>query len=106
MSLDVYLEDEGHEVYWANITHNLGRMASEAGIYEVLWRPEEVGVVKARDLISPLKDGLLKLEGDPTRYEEYNAPNGWGMYKNFVPFVKKYLKACEENPDANVRVTR
>lgn len=54
MSLDVYLTrkklvsydngksfiEETEDVYWANITRNLNKMASEAGIYEALWRPE------------------------------------------------------------------
>jgi hypothetical protein len=26
-------------VYNANITHNLGKMAEKAGLYETLWRP-------------------------------------------------------------------
>ena len=44
MSLDVYLTDaEGREVFSANITHNLGAMAKEAGIYMHLWRPDELG---------------------------------------------------------------
>ncbi len=32
--------------------------------------------------------------------------NGWGTYKNFVPWVAKYLAACEEYPDADVSVSR
>lgn len=107
MSLDVYLEnDDGDEVYWANITHNLNRMANAAGIYRTLWRPEEIGAVKARDLIEPMREGLRKLKKDPSRYERYNAPNGWGLYEHFVPWVEKYLAACEQNPDANVKVSR
>ncbi len=43
MSLDVHLEDEnGNDLYWRNITHNLTTMASTAGLYECLWRPEEL----------------------------------------------------------------
>ena len=107
MSLDVYLEEvRPSEVYWANITHNLGKMAGEAGIYEALWRPEEIGITKAGQLIEPLQAGLAKLKADPAHYEQFNAPNGWGLYKHFVPFVEKYLAACEENPDATVRVSR
>ena len=30
------------EVYSANITHNLGGMAREGGIYQACWRPEEI----------------------------------------------------------------
>ena len=36
------LEPRREEVYGANITHNLGKMAAEAGIYEALWRPYQL----------------------------------------------------------------
>lgn len=107
MSLDVYLEVmKPTEVYSANITHNLGRMAEEAGIYKALWRPEEIGITKAEQLIEPLTAGLALLKSDPPRFEAHNAPNGWGLYKHFVPFVENYLAACMENPGAAVRVWR
>lgn len=99
------------EVYWANITHNLGKMASkvkcgEHSLYEYLWRPEEIGIKRAKELIEPLKEGLAKLKAKPKFYEKYNSPNGWGLYKHFVPFVEKYLAACEENPKAKIGVSR
>lgn len=107
MSLDVYLtKTMPTEVYSANITHNLGAMAHEAGIYMHLWRPDEIGVTKAAQLIEPLRAGLALLREDPPRFERHNAPNGWGMYEHFVPFVADYLAACEENPDADVEVSR
>lgn len=94
------------EVYGANITHNLTGMADAAGIYKHLWRPEEIGITKAEQLIEPLREGLAKLEADPEKYEAFNSPNGWGMYKHFVPFVRNYLAACEANPDAEISVSR
>jgi hypothetical protein len=107
MSLDVYLTaDRPTEVYGRNITHNLNKMAMEAGIYEALWRPEEIGIVRADQLIEPLTVGLDKLKADPEHYQKFNAPNGWGMYEHFVPFVEDYLEACKENPDAEVNVSR
>ena len=107
MSLDVYLmETRPTEVYWANITHNLTEMAGAAGIYRALWTPEEIGITKAADLVPLLEDGLAKLKADPAKYEKFNAPNGWGLYKNFVPFVEKYLQACRDNPNATVEVSR
>lgn len=107
MSLDVYLmEMKPTEVYWANITHNLTVMANEAGIYWAIWRPEEIGITKAADLVPLLEDGLAKLKADPAKYEQFNANNGWGLYKNFVPFVEKYLQACRDNPNATVEVSR
>ena len=94
------------EVYSSNITHNLNRMAAEAGIYEALWRPDESGITRASQLIKPLTDGLARLRAEQDRFEQFNASNGWGLYKHFVPFVAEYLAACIEHPEADVRVSR
>lgn len=98
--------DLDERAYSSNITHNLGRMAAEAGIYKHLWRPEEIGITTAAQLIEPLATGLALLKSDPPRFEAFNSPNGWGLYKHFVPFVEKYLEACRQNPDAEVSVSR
>jgi hypothetical protein len=107
MSLDVYLNSlRPIRVYEANITHNLALMADASGIYKHLWRPDEIGVRKAGELIAPLRAGLALLKSDPRRFKQYNSKNGWGLYEHFVPFVENYLAACEENPDADVEVSR
>lgn len=103
ITLDGYFDDE---VYSANITHNLNKMADAAGIYQALWRPEEIGVTKAIQLIVPLSQGLAVLLGDRARFEELNPPNGWGSYDALVTFVKGYLNACMEYPDSEVSVSR
>ena len=94
------------EVYWANITHNLNVMAKEAGIYQHLWRPEELGITRAGDLIEPLSCGVAKMEAEPERFKALNPPNGWGSYDGFVPWIKRYLEACREHPEALVSVSR
>ena len=81
-------------------------MASECGIYKHLWRPEELGIKKAIQLIEPLTVGLRSLKADPDKYKKFNAPNGWGKYEHFVEFVEEYLNACVENPDADISVSR
>lgn len=143
MSLDVYLQEKpikvdcececgnkhkkiySEELYWANITHNLGKMAGKAGIYEALWRPyrlrkdfketdnydeeykfEKSVVIHAKDIIDVLEKGLKKLKSKPVYFEKFNSENGWGMYEHFVPFVEKYLEACKENPEAIIEVSR
>jgi hypothetical protein len=125
VSLDVYLygpeqtvacrcRDCEHEhtriarecFYTANVTHNLGKMAAEAGIYAAMWRPDEHGITRAEQLIAPLADGLKLLRARPTRFEPLNPSNGWGSYERFVPWVEKYLAACKAHPDAMVEVSR
>jgi hypothetical protein len=94
------------EVYHANITHNLGAMAAAAGLYQVLWRPEELGLTQAQQLIEPLRAGLRRLAEDPAPYEAVAPANGWGTYAQLVAFVTAYLAACVRFPAAEVRVWR
>lgn len=99
-------EYESEYVFDANITHNLGKMADKAGIYYTLWRPEEIEISKAKDIIELLEKGLTDLKSRPEYFEQFNSPNGWGMYEDFVPFVEKYLNACKNYPDAIIEVSR
>lgn len=120
-----YTEQE-EELYWGNTTHNLGEMADKAGIYDALWRPyrlkedfnslekdynvemefENNSVTLAKDLIPLLEKGIEDLKARPEYFEQFNSPNGWGMYEHFVPLVEKYLNACKEYPDSIVKVSR
>lgn len=107
MSLDVMLTvTKPTEVFQWNITHNLGAMAREAGIYKALWRPEEIGINYAGQLILPLTKGLEALKNHPEDFRKFNPENKWGTYEGLVEFVEKYLEACIENPDAEVRACR
>ena len=94
------------EVYSRNITHNLGTMAHEAGVYTACWRPEEMGATKAAQLVAPLRAGLAALRADPERFKAFNPENGWGDYGGLVAFVAEYLAACEQYPDADISVSR
>lgn len=118
--------DDPERIYEANITHNLNEMAKAAGIYEALWRPhrlkpgydipesdheaewefETQQVIRAKEITELLRQGLADLIARPDHFEQFNSPNGRGTYEHFVPFVAKYLQACENNPDALVQVSR
>ena len=107
MSLDVYLENKvGKELYSRNITHNLVKMAIEAGIYECLWRPNEHGITHAQQIIEPLASGIALLTTQKARFEKFNASNGWGFWEHFLLFCASYLQACRDNSDALVKVSR
>jgi hypothetical protein len=107
MSLDVYLEAiRPTTVYSDNITHNLGKMANAAGVYQHLWRPEELGITLAIELIAPLAAGLSALKNDPDKFKALNPDNGWGNYDGLVKFIEDYILACVENADATIRVSR
>ena len=105
MSLDVMLfNEDGEEIFTRNITHNLNKMADEAGIYECLWRPEEIGITHANQIIDPLEKGLALMVANKARFEAFNSPNGWGRYERFIRFCADYLQACRDNPNAAVQV--
>lgn len=119
MSLSIYLflkldtgsEDEWYPAFSSNITHNLGEMASQIIIgdftlYHYLWRPQDINVSRASQLITPLHNGILELKINKEKYEAFNAPNGWGTHVNFVPFIQDYLDACIKYPEAEIEVSR
>jgi len=120
------LEEKQEDVYSANITHNLGKMAGEAGLYEALWRPhrlkegynipeddhqaeykfEEENLVRAYEIIPIIEKGLEDMLARPKHYETFNSPNGWGMYEHFIPFIEQYLEALKEYPESFVDCDR
>lgn len=113
MSLDVYLSineclccGRNDEFYSSNITHNLNKMAMEAGIYDIVWRPEENGITRAKQLIEPLTKAIAEMKADPERFKKFDASNGWGTYEHFIPWLEEYLSACEVEPESLVRVSR
>lgn len=107
MGLDIALTVvQPCEVFSNNITHNLTEMACEAGLYTVLWRPEEMNLTKARMVIPLLEQRASILVGDPERFRCFDAPNGWGRYEHLVAFVMSYLTACRRYPDADVNASR
>jgi len=99
-------EFESNCVFDANITHNLGEMAFKAGIYKACWRPEEIGATKASDIIEILTKGLEDMKARPEYFKNFDSDNGWGTYKDFLPWVESYLKACREYPEAIIIVSR
>lgn len=105
MSLDVHLT-VSREVFSRNITHNLAKMAAEADLYKALWRPEELQIEDAQELVPILRKGLEKLQENPDFFRRFNPENGWGDYENLVEFVQDYLNCCEVFPNAAVSVDR
>ena len=102
------LEDDYEDAKLAshNVTHNLNKMAEAIGLYEVLWRPEEIGITTASQMIVPIEKGLKELVANPDKYKVFNPPNGWGNYDIFVSFCKSVLRTCQENPDAVIEAGR
>jgi hypothetical protein len=115
MSLDIDLMVTKPTSVWDwNITHNLGKMADAVVVdeeksltlYDILWRPDESGLVFAREISDYLDFGWNILLSDPEKYKTYNPENGWGSYDGLCNFVYNYRNACWDNPDATIRVSR
>ena len=102
----VDIDQDDDEVYERNITHNLNKMAGEAGIYKHLWSPGELGITKAGELIDPLREGLALLKSDPERFKAFNPTNGWGNYDGLVNFVEEYQAACVRYPAAEIGISK
>jgi len=90
-----------YEIYTANITHNLGQMAAEAGIYKALWRPEEIGIRYAKQIVPILEKGLRALKHNPEHFKAFE-----GKYESLLRFVERYLHECRGNPEAFLRASR
>lgn len=106
MSLDITI-GKTKELHSLNITHNLGKMAEEAGIYRALWRPEELfAKPRCKDVLPLLAAGLLKLRTSPNYFKKFNASNGYGVYENLVSKVEEYIRYCKKYRTAMITVSR
>ena len=113
MSLDVDLMViQPTSVFSLNITHNLGKMASEVKLdngktlYDVLWRPDEHGYYIGEDISGLLDEGFNILLAEPEYFKTFEPENGWGDYEGLVNFVYAYRNACWDNPAAELSVSR
>ena len=70
-----------------------------SGLYTVLWHPEELGITIASEAIIPLTEGLKMLKENPDFFKQFNPPNGYGSYENFVKTLEELLEECYVHPD-------
>jgi len=108
MSLDIYFNthckccNSVTEVYSCNITHNLSKMASVAGLHGLLWGMKK-GTI-AYNLIPRLKKGIRFLENNKSYCESFNPKNSWGDYNGLLKVTREILVICEKNPKAKVEI--
>lgn len=107
MSLDIILTDgeSGFVKSW-NITHNLGKMASKAGLYYPLWRPGEMGVDTAGELIHHLRRGVRYAYDNQQELNAYAPRNEWGSLRLLLDVAEEYLDYCRKYPAATIFVSR
>ena len=119
MSLDISLHQQAcynTEVYTANITHNLGKMAGAVlcfylenddpyekkyiTLYDILWH----GSGQSAKVIAPILEvGLKELIENEGEYLFEHAPkNGWGSYETLINFTNDLLEACKKYPETTL----
>lgn len=90
-----YIADD-EDVWWRNITHNLGKMAAEVNcgkytLYDLLWRPSERGfntVTEGYKLM--IYEGIKQMLIHRDELAMFNPSNGWGDYDGLLDFVVDY----------------
>lgn len=106
MSLDIDLI-VGDECVWSrNITHNLNVIADKVGVYDHIWRADEVGIKYAKDNIQNLRVAMSRFYLEYDELLRLNPSNGWGTLDGLIEFTKAYLEACIEYPDAEIKTDR
>jgi len=122
MSLDISLHQDAKyntQIYEANITHNLGKMAGAVlcfhlendypdekkyiTLHDILWH----GSGQSAKVITPMLEvGLKELIENEVELCEYIPENGWGSYAGLIKFTRELLFACKEFPETTLRCHR
>lgn len=106
MSLDIDLIVDDECVWSRNITHNLNVIADKVGVYDHIWRADEVGIKYAKDNIQNLRVAMSRFYLEYDELLKLNPSNGWGTLDGLIEFTKAYLEACIEYPDAEIKTDR
>lgn len=93
-----------YEVWEHDITHNLGRMARHVGLYDPMWRPEEMvpPVTTSDEALPLLVAGLDSLRARVAEVRQYEPPNGWGTVVDLLLMAERYIEACRQFPKARI----
>lgn len=106
MSVDnILVNNAGNIVFNRSLTHNMLEMATHAGLYDAVWRPDNISATIALHLIEPLTMGLIELTVNKKIHETYTHPKG-GNIDMITKHVAMYLRACRENPTAKIVISR
>lgn len=104
MSLDISLiSSTGEYLADKNITHNLAKMWKKAGVYDSLYSSDKK---TAKEVLPILKKGLIKMIDNPEKYKQFNSPNGWGTYKDALPWLMELIVEFEKNPDGVIEISK
>jgi hypothetical protein len=80
-----------------NVTYNVSKMLAEAGYPG----HKATDGMRAGVLAATLATVVENL-ADP-RFDEFNAPNGWGTRQTTLEWAQRFHADCVANPNATVR---
>lgn len=110
--------EEETDTWWANITHNMNKMADaipvstnddrvSATLYDYVWRPEERSEkVDSTVMLRVLTEGINCMVSHRKELLKFNPENGWGSYDAFLKWLINYKEVCEDHPGCEVYVSR
>ena len=106
MSYDIQLvvdHRDGYKttVFDKNITYNLRQMLVVAGLPDSFWTLDGMVASDAEDLLYSV---WRELRTRTDYYEQFNSPNGWGLHKNLLPFIKDMYLASRQHPRGIFRI--
>ena len=107
MSLDVWLTEtvtiKDSVVVSKNITHNLGEMWRQLGVYDALYNSAGK---KAKDVLPVMREGLRLMVENPGKYKRFSATNGWGTYEQALPWLIELVAEFEEHPNGVIGISK
>lgn len=113
---DDYVEET--DTWWANVTHNMGKMAraipvssnnenASATLYDYVWRPDEQEEkVDTTVMLRVLTEGIGYMISHRKDLLKFNPENGWGSYDSFLHWLIDYKNICEDHPECEVIASR
>lgn len=113
MSLDIWLEQyldfggpdgpEKQTVLDKNITHNMTGLWRHVGVYDALYMSDGDTAEKHYPALAVGVDHMLER---PDECRGFDAPNGWGTYKDALPWLQEVCEAFRKYPKATIRVSK
>jgi hypothetical protein len=93
-------------VYKTYVKRDIFQMADLVGVYSIIWKPNDYGINKASKLIPHLERAIEELEKNPDFFKALQPEEKWSTYENFLAWLKRYLSACRNYPDAEIHIDR
>lgn len=109
MSLDITLTDVFVEppvqLESLNITNNLIDFAIALNCYECIWKPKNLNIITAYQLLPHLYEAYYNVIKYGDIYLSLLPKNGWGTKEQFLNFIDQYIEACITYPNTLIETS-